>query len=49
MPFDWLRVLWPTCQEQYFSQTKDLRRNTANNEHIHYRINSVKINDQIFL
>ena len=37
----------------YISRTrffpKVLCRNTANNKHIHYRTNSVKINDQIFL
>ena len=49
MQFDWLRAFWPTSQEQDFSQIYDLCRNTANNKYIHYRTNSVKINDQIFL
>ena len=48
MQFDWLRVFWPTSQELDFSQIYDLCRNTANNKHIHYRTNTVKINDQIF-
>ena len=48
MKFDWLRVFWPTSQEQDFSQT-GLVQEQANNKHIHYRANSVKINDQIFL
>ena len=46
---EWLRALWPTSQEQHFSQTKDLCRNIANNINFHYRINSGKTNDQIFL
>ena len=46
MQFEWLRAFWPTSQEQDFSQIKDLYRNTANNKDIHYKTNSVKINDQ---
>ena len=49
MQFDWLRVFWPTFQEQDISLTKDLCTNTADNKHIHYRTNSMKTNDQIFL
>ena len=49
MQFDWLRVFWPTSQEQDFSQIEALYRNTANNKHIHYRTNPMKINDQNFL
>ena len=48
MQFDWLRVFWSTSQKQDFFQIKDLCRNTVNNKQIHYRTNSVKINDQIF-
>ena len=44
---DWLKTFWPISQEQRFSQLWDLCRNTANNIYFHYRINSVKINDQI--
>ena len=48
MQFDWLTVFWPTSQEQDFSQTQDLCRNTANNRHIHYRTNSVKPMSKFF-
>ena len=43
-----MRTFWPIYQEQKFSQTWDLCRNTANNISFHYRTNSVKINNQIF-
>ena len=46
---EWLRALWPISQEQNFSQTEDLYRNTVNNINFHCKINSGKINDQIFL
>ena len=46
---EWLRAFWPISQEQYFFQIEDLYRNTANNINFHYRANSGKINDQIFL
>ena len=45
----WLRAFWPIFQEQNFSQTEDLYRNTVNNIYFHCKINSGKINDQIFL
>ena len=45
---DWLGELWSVYQEQDFSKTQDLCRNTANNMNFHYRTNAVKINDQIF-
>ena len=43
--------IWPISQEQDtgFFQIKDLCGNTANNKNFHFRTNSVKINDQIFL
>ena len=40
---DWLRAFWPIPQEQDFSQTYHLCRNTTNNINFHYRSNSVKI------
>ena len=46
---DWLRAFWPISHEQVFSQIQDLCRNTANSINFHYRNNSVKIIDQIFL
>ena len=47
---DWLKAFWPISQEeQDFSQTQDLYRNTGNNINFHYRTNSLKINDQIFI
>ena len=46
---DWLRAFWPISQEKDFSQTLDLCRNIANNTNFHYRANSRKIKDQIFL
>ena len=49
LQYDWLRAFWPIFQERYFLQRYDLYRNTANNVNFHYRTNSVKINDQIFL
>ena len=45
---DWLRAFWPIIQEQDLSQILDLCLNPTNNT-FHYRTNSVKINDQIFL
>ena len=42
---EWLRAFWAISQEQYFSQTEDLRSNID----FHYRMNSGKINDQIYL
>ena len=44
-----LRAFWPISQQQYFFQIEDLYRNKANNINFHYRANSEKINDQIFL
>ena len=44
---NWLRSFWPISQEQTFSQTWDLCRNTAKNIYFHYITNSVNINDQI--
>ena len=46
---DWLIPFWPISQEQDFSEIKDLCRNRANIVNFNYRINSVKIIDQIFL
>ena len=48
---EWLKTFWPLSQEQDLSQTENLCRNTANNInlHYHYKTNSRKINDQIFL
>ena len=46
---EWLRAFWPISQKHYFFQIEDLYRNTANNINFHYRANSGKINDQIFL
>ena len=43
---DWLRAFWPIIQD--LSQILDLCLNPTNNT-FHYRTNSVKINDQIFL
>ena len=34
---EWLRALWPICQEQNFSQTEGLYRNTVSNTNFHYR------------
>ena len=34
---------------KHFSQIEDLYRNTANNTNFHYRTNSGKIIDQIYL
>ena len=48
LQFDWLRIFWPISQEQKFSQIWFLCKNTANNISFHYRVNSVKINQQIF-
>ena len=48
LQFDWLRTFRPISQEQNFSQTWDLCRNTGNNISFHYRTNSVKIDDQTF-
>ena len=45
----WLVLSWPISQEQSFYQIWDMCRNTTNNVNFHYRTNSVKINDQIFL
>ena len=42
---EWLRAFWAISQEQYFSQIEDLRSNID----FHYRMNSGKINDQIYL
>ena len=44
-----LRAFWPISQEKDFFQIKDLRQNTANNKHFHYKTNSVKIHEQMFL
>ena len=49
MQSDWLKAFWTISQEQDFFQTQDLCSNTANNEHIHYRTNLLKINEQFFL
>ena len=49
LQFEWLRASWFISQEQDFSQIEDLGRNTANNINFHYRINSGKLNHQIFL
>ena len=46
MQFDWLRVFWPTSQEQDFSQHR-IWAGTQQIINIHYRTNSLKINDQI--
>ena len=48
MQSDWLRIFWPISQEQKFSQKWDLCRNTADNINVHYRTNSVKIDDQTY-
>ena len=45
---DWLRTFWPISQEQKFSQIWDMSRNTASNISFNYRINSVKIDYQMF-
>ena len=45
---EWLRAFWPISQERDLSQIEDCR-NTANNINFHYRTNSGKINNQIFL
>ena len=34
---EWLRALWPICQEQNFSQTEGLYRNTVSNTNFHYK------------
>ena len=44
-----LRAFWPISQEKNLSQIEDLCRNTENNINFHYRTNSGKIYDQIFL
>ena len=46
---EWLRTFLPISQEQHFFQREDLYRNKANNKNLHYRANSGKINDHIFL
>ena len=46
---EWFRAFWPNSHEQHSSQIKDLYRDLANNINFHYRTNSGKINDQIFL
>ena len=46
---DWLRASFPMSEKKDFPQIWNLFRNTANDINFHYRKNSVKINDQIFL
>ena len=41
-------MFWPISQEPEFSQIWDLCWNTANNINVHYRTNSIEINDKIF-
>ena len=43
---DWLRAFWPIPQKQNFPKYGIC---VGNNINFHYRTNSVKINDQIFL
>ena len=48
MQSDWLRAFWPISQEEGFSQYR-ICAGTQQIINFHYRTNSVKINDQIFL
>ena len=45
---EWLRAFWPISQEQHFSQTENLYKNTENNINFHYKTNSVKIMTKFF-
>ena len=51
---DWLRTFWPISQDIFphisghFSQIWHLCMNIADNIHVHYRTNSVKIYDKNF-
>ena len=49
IPSDWLRSNLAYISGKRFFPIEDLCRNTADNTNSHYRKNSVKINDQIFL
>ena len=46
---DWLRAFWPISQEKVFQKSRISAETQQNTENFHYRTNSVKINDQIFL
>ena len=46
---EWLMAFWLISPDQDPSQIEDLCRNTANNINFHYKTNSGKNNDQIFL
>ena len=49
MQSEWLRAFWPISQERDLSQLEDLCKSTANIINFHYRTNSGKINDHVFI